>query len=223
MRIARTALVCTLFALALSACSGNDAATRRDEQSGTSAGATSSSTSTTSIPSTTSSAPASSGEGSSEEDGADEEALRQALEDLMDRYDSIVERVLADPAVAGDLDNPIVGEYLALFAPDSSFPQGVLGFWEDEGVRGRSYRPGPRGRLYDSTVLSTEVLSPDEVSFTVCTLSSVEVVDAGGTVIEAQGGASGGEGVAARVDGSWLLRELTEAPPTDCPVPGATS
>jgi hypothetical protein len=51
-------------------------------------------------------------------------------------------------------------------------------------------------------------------------VNSIEVVDASGAVIESQGGQTAASAVAVRVDGMWLLRDLTQTSATGCPNPG---
>ena len=55
-----------------------------------------------------------------------------------------------------------------------------------------------------------------------CTVTSIQIVDGAGAVLESQGGVNGGEVVVVRVGDVWLLRDLTEAPPDECPPPGAS-
>jgi len=56
----------------------------------------------------------------------------------------------------------------------------------------------------------------------VCTVTSIQIVDSTGAALESQGGVNGGEVVVVRVGDEWLLRDLTEAPPDDCPRPGGS-
>lgn len=147
--------------------------------------------------------------------------LEPTLQDLLDRYDVAVAAILSDPRVAADPAHPAVVAYLDLFAADSSFAQGALVNWVNEGERGRFYRPGPRGELIDSTLREVTDASDDEVSFTACVVNSMEVVDGAGTVVEARGGVTFVEAVAVRIDDQWVLRDLTQAG-GDCPRPGAS-
>jgi len=74
--------------------------------------------------------------------------------------------------------------------------------------------------MYDSTVQSVEFRSEAEAVAKVCTITSIQIVDSTGAALESQGGVNGGEVVVVRVGDDWLLRDLTEAPPDDCPRPG---
>ncbi len=146
-------------------------------------------------------------------------AVTPALQDLIDRYDAAVRDVLRDPRVAADRASQPVRDYLGLFASDSAFAEGALQFWVQEGERGRFYRAGPRGQLTESTVATVSPASPDEATFTICALNSIEITDGAGAVIESQGGQSAASVTAIRVNGVWILRDLTQAPATSCPAP----
>lgn len=150
----------------------------------------------------------------------DGEVLQPVLESLIDRHDEAVAAILTDPRVAGNRGDPVVKTYLDLFVADSEFPSVALEHWAGEGAAGRFYRPGPLGRMYDSTVVSVDVVSDDEVTFEVCTLRSIVIVNGEGAEIGAEGGATGGSITAARVGGRWLLRDLTRIEaPASCPTP----
>ncbi len=170
---------------------------------------TSSAPSTTAIPST-----------SPPSTAVTNESLKPILEQLVDSYDAVVAEILADPSVASDPGDELVSRYLALFPQDSTFANGALGFWASEAAAGRFYRPGPRGVMYDSTVKSVELRGEAEAVARVCTVTSIQIVDSAGAALESQGGVNGGEVVVVRVGGDWLLRDLTEAPPDECPSPG---
>lgn len=146
-------------------------------------------------------------------------AVTPVLQSLVDRHDAAVAAVLADPRVASQRENALVTEYLRLFVVDASFPTTVLEFWASEGAQGRFYRPGPRGQMYVSTVQSVTSDSPDQVTFVVCTLKSIVIVDSSGAELSAEGGQTAGSVVALRVDGVWLLRDLTRIAPDTCPDP----
>lgn len=138
----------------------------------------------------------------------------------MDRHDGSVAAVLADPRVAHDTASPLIGAYVALFVPDATFPTTVIEGWRREANQGRFYRPGPAGAMRRSTVMTVTAASEDEASFTVCIRNSIVVTDASGAVLESQGGVAAGTVEAARVGGVWLLRDLSQAPPDECPAPG---
>lgn len=195
--------------LGIAACSGDD-----EGGSATSSTADPSTTTSTARADTTSTTPV------TEPPGTDTAAVQPILQSLIDRYDTAVAAILADPRVASNREYEAVVSYLRLFTPGSSFTEGALAFWTREGESGRFYRPGPRGQLTQSTVMALTSSSADEVTFRICALNSIEITDASGAVIESQGGQSAASVVAVRVGGTWLLRDLTQASATGCPEPG---
>lgn len=198
-------VVLVTVALGLAACSGDDGGaaspSSTDGATSTIARSTTSTSSTTQPP------------------GTDAAAVTPILESLVDRYDTAVAAILVDPRVAADSAHEAVVAYLRLFTQGNVFPQTALQFWVDEGSQGRFYRPGPRGRMYESTVQSIHANSPDQVTFVVCSLKSIVIVDEAGTELSAEGGQSAGSVVAVRVGGTWLLRDLSRTSPASCPDP----
>lgn len=194
-------------AILLAACSGDDGGSASPS---TTSGATTSTTarSTTSTSSTT------------QPPGTDTAAVAPVLQALIGRYDAAVAAILADPRVAADRENEVVRAYLALFTANSSFADGALRNWVREGENGRFYRPGPRGQLTQSTVTGVTDASTDEATFSICAQNSIEITDSSGTVLESQGGQTAASIVAVRVEGAWLLRDLTAASTASCPPPG---
>lgn len=191
-----------VVAVALAACSSDNGR-----------GATTSTTNST----TSSSTPSTSTTPVTEPPGTDTAAVTPILESLIDRYDMAVAAILADPRVAATADHEAVLAYMRLFTPGNDFAQTALQFWVDEGKQGHFYRPGPRGRMYESTVQSIHADSPEQVTFVVCSLKSIVVVDESGTELSAEGGRSAGSVVAVRVDGTWLFRDLSRTAPATCP------
>ena len=145
------------------------------------------------------------------------------MQALVDAYDAAVETILVDPRIAADRASPEVGAFLSLFPPDSTFASGTLDFWVGEGAEGRFYRPGPRGRMYESTVQSVSVDSIDQATFTVCTRKSILIVDASGNEVSSEGGVQAGSVVAVRNEGVWRLRDLTRIQAESCPDPRGDS
>lgn len=192
--------------LAVSACSGGD-----DDASPTTTSAGGRSTTTTEVTTSTS---------TTQPAATDTAAVTPVLQDLMGRYDAAVAAILADPRVASTPESAEVRAYLALFTDDSSFADGALANWAREGEAGRFYRPGPAGKLTSSTVTFVTPVSGDEATFTICAQNSIEITDADGNVLESQGGQTAASVAALRVDGTWRLRDLTEASASECPDPG---
>lgn len=194
-------------ALGLAACSGDDG-------NGASPSTTSRATTSTTARSTTSTS------STTQPPGTETTAVTPVLQSLIGRYDAAVAAILADPRVAADQERDVVRAYLALFTANSSFADGALRNWVREGENGRFYRPGPRGQLTQSTVTGVTGASEDEATFTICAENSIEITDSSGTVLESQGGQTAASIVAVRVEGSWLLRDLTAASTASCPPPG---
>jgi hypothetical protein len=223
----RDRLVAIVLALGVlaSACSSDDGGgSTTDSSTATTAAAATAAPTSTAAPSTTptSSAPSTTAAPSTSPPSTalTNEILKPIVEQLVDSYDAVVAEILADPSVASDRATTLVRRYLGLFPQDSTFANGALGFWASEAAAGRFYRPGPRGVMYDSTVQSVELRGEAEAVAKVCTVTSIQIVDSAGAALESQGGVNGGEVVVVRVGDDWLLRDLTEAPPDDCPRPG---
>lgn len=195
-----------LTAVVLAACSGNDRGGR------TTSSTRNTTTSSTARSDSTSTTPA------TEPAGTDQAAVKPILQSLVDRYDTAVAAILADPRVAANSDHEAVVSYLRLFTPGSAFAEGALRSWTREGERGRFYRAGPRGRLTQTTVMAVTSSSANEETFMICAVNSIEITDAAGAVIESQGGQTAASVVAVRVGGTWLLRDLTQRSSTGpCP------
>jgi hypothetical protein len=146
--------------------------------------------------------------------------LAVTFQSLIDRYDAVVAAILADPRVAADVTNPKIVAYLALFPPNDAFTATPLKFWANEGVLGRFYRPGPGGAISKSTVRKVTSTSESEASFDICVVKSTTIVDASGNILESSGGPTAGTIAVVKVDGVWLIRDLTQASAANCPKPG---
>lgn len=55
----------------------------------------------------------------------------------------------------------------------------------------------------------------------VCTVQTVTVVSATGSVLESTGGVGGGEVILVKSGDQWLLRDLTRKPAGECAKPGS--
>lgn len=155
--------------------------------------------------------------------GMDVAALSPVLQSLIDRHDGAVAAVLADPRVALDEANPLLATYRALFEPSSTFPSTVVAGWQREAAQGLFYRPGAAGVMRQSTVVTVTPESDDEVAFTICVNNSIVITDEAGNPVESQSGVTAGDIRAVRLDGTWLLRDLSQAPPDGCLSAGAGS
>lgn len=214
------AAVLTLSALA-GACSGssNNASSSSTASTPattiTRATSTSTSTTTTVTPSTTTSST------STTSTVVTAATVTPIAQKLIDSYDAAVAAILADPRVASEPKNSLVTAYLALFPDGTTFAKGTVEFWASEGGAGRFYRPGPRGKMSSSTVQSVELRSATEAAAMVCTVTSIQVVDASGQKLESQGGVTGVQAVITLVGDRWLLRDLTQVSPKGCPSAGS--
>ena len=76
--------------------------------------------------------------------------------------------------------------------------------------------------MIDSSLVEMTSANDTAASFNVCAAKSLEVVDSTGNVVESSGGTTFVHAVAERVDGQWLLRDLSQSA-GDCPErePGA--
>jgi hypothetical protein len=144
--------------------------------------------------------------------GTDPDAVRPYIEELLVRYDQVVNEIVVDPSVARDPDDPLVQQYLDLYEPGSEFAGQLIDAWVERADEGLSTRPinadhPTAASRIDGDVEST---SADEVSFPYCVERRFVVVDdAGRERQHVRGREQSGEGVAVRVDGVWRLRELT--------------
>lgn len=217
-----TCVLLVAGSLLLGACSsGAGGNTTNPTSSASSTAATATTSSTTTSASLTSTTSTSSTAAATTTTVATPASLQPVAQQLIDAYDATVASILADPRVASAPGNASVKAYLALFPVGSTFASGTVAFWASEGAAGRFYRPGPRGKLQSSTVQSVEVRRPSEAVATVCATTSMQVVDAAGNPIEAQGGTTGVAVTLTLVGDRWLLRDLTQQASVACPKPGA--
>jgi hypothetical protein len=173
---------------------------------------TTTTTTTTTVPSTTTTPPRT----------TTTAPLETTFQSILDRYDSAVNAILADPRVANEPNDPNVKAYLALFQKDATFPAGVVTYWAEEGAKGRFYKPGPAGVLQRSRLLKVTTTTATEARFTMCAYQSMTVVDANGGQLEGIGGVAPVDVVALNIDGVWLLRDLTKRAGDECPKVPAT-
>ena len=136
------------------------------------------------------------------------------VEELLDRYDEVLGEIVADPAVARDPDDPLVGEFLGLFEPGSDFAEGSLDGWADMADEGVSYEPGAGDPGVNETNLEgpPTAVGEDEVGFGHCTVQHYVTYVDGEETDRVDRRLLPGNGWVVRVDGHWLLRELTTPP-----------
>jgi hypothetical protein len=143
-------------------------------------------------------------------EATDPEAVRPYIEDLLARYDEVVNQIIADPSVAEATDDPLIEEYLSLFEPDSQFAHGAIEAWVSSAEAGRTIEPytDDRPALATSLVGELEVVADDEVEFPICIERRQSVYEGDVLKQETPYFLEPGTGVAARADGEWLLRRL---------------
>jgi hypothetical protein len=149
---------------------------------------------------------------SAEPSGSEPDAVRPYIDTLLARNDEVVNEIVADPAVARDLTNPLVADYLELYEPDSEFAAGLVDRWVERADEGLVTQPFSEAHPPTVSSIDGEVttISDDEVGFPYCLTQRLVVVGPGGDVqnrVELR--RQRGDGVAVRVDGHWRLREIT--------------
>jgi len=161
--------------------------------------AASTTTATTSSPSTT------------QPPASDAEALRPVLDQLLHEWDVAYTDALTDPAaVVDDPDDPVRGEFAAIFTEDSPYLADLdtlVGSYADKDLR---VEPSGSDTAQTSQFLrTTTVTDDDNVAFVWCSFDdSTQVQASTGAVVSDEVGISQGEGTAVRVDGAWKIRTL---------------
>jgi hypothetical protein len=145
---------------------------------------------------------------STEPEATDAETVQPYVEDLLQRYDGIVNDIVADPGVAADRDSLVVQQYLDLFEPDSEMASQVLDTWEADGAEGLSIRPYDDQHPANVTRIDgeIEVVSPDEVRVPICIEQRQRIYRNDQLVQGLPLLEQAGESVVVRVDGEWVLR-----------------
>jgi len=131
---------------------------------------------------------------------------------LLQRYDEVVNQIVADPTVVRDSNDPLVVEFRSLFDPDSDFAQESLDSWAEMADNGVSLKPQSSKYPVNVTYIDGNVIpgEDDEVSFAQCAVQRwVRFQDGKETDRSVDGALLAGNGSAVRVDGHWLLEELT--------------
>ena len=175
-----------------SANGGPSATERRDES-------TSTVTTTTSSPPTT------------QPPASDADAIRPVLDQLLHEWDAAYTNALTDPAaVVEDLDDPVRGEFAAIFTEDSPYLADLdtlVGSYADKDLRVET--SGSSTAQTSQFLRTTTVTDDDNVAFVWCSFDdSTQVQASTGTVVSDEVGISQGEGTAVRVDGVWKIHTL---------------
>lgn len=146
--------------------------------------------------------------------GTEPDAVEPYVADLLTRYDEVTAQILADPAIAGDADNPLYGDLRALLTPDSEMTDPVMRALGRRGDQGVAQEPLEGNQLPVRRTVEgdIETVSTDEVRFSTCTRYDYRLVNSAGEPIEVGVDESElGTGVAVRVDGRWTLSRLEMA------------
>jgi hypothetical protein len=199
-----TLLAVACFAAAASSCSSGDddsgdrAGVAEDDDSGDTAEET-----TTTVP-------------PDEPTAAEPNDVVPYLEELLAGYDAAVNEIVTDPSVAEDRDSPVIEEFLALFEPGSTFATGSVDGWVDQSVEGTVLEPISADRAINTTIMEGPPtrIDDDTVLFGQCTVQSYVVVRDGDEQSRQDRVLLPGNGRAVRIDGHWLLQEITTPPDT---------
>lgn len=138
-------------------------------------------------------------------------AVQPIVNDLLDRYDELVEEIVTDPSTVGDREGALAGDFLDLFEPGSEFAELSLDEWAEWSDTGLSLQPVEEGTAINLTTIEGIVtpVSEDEVNFVKCTRQNYVRYDDGEEVVRIEDEVLAGEGTAVRVDGRWHLGVLT--------------
>jgi hypothetical protein len=136
------------------------------------------------------------------------------IEDLLARYDEAVNDIVADPSIAQDTGNPTVEEFLSLFDAGNEFATGSLEGWTSQAEQGITLRPASPDHGVNTTSLEGPPtrIDDDTILFGQCTVQSYVVVEDGAETRREDRKLLPGSGQAVRVDGHWLLQEITTPP-----------
>lgn len=135
------------------------------------------------------------------------------LQALLERYDEVVTEIVADPSVVSDDDHPLVQEFLGLFESGSEFAAGSIEGWQHYGGTGITLTPST-GETVSETTLDgpVQTVDDDEVTFGHCTVLHYVQYRNGEETDRAERDLLPGNGSAVRVDGHWLLVDISTPP-----------
>jgi len=141
-------------------------------------------------------------------------AVAPYIQELLGRYDQLVQQIVADPSVVSDRSNAVVGEFLSLFNRSSEFAAGSLDGWESKAAQGVTLKPLAPGQPVSQTKLEGPPQSIDEdtVTFGQCTILSYVTYTHGKETERVERRALAGNGKAVRVAGHWKLTDISTPP-----------
>ena len=131
------------------------------------------------------------------------DAAFPVVENLVIEATGLADRLFEDPSVVEDGDARLLARFHDVYTADSPTPAGVEVQLRKLNARGQRYRPGPSGRLRDVGVYRMTAAGADQVSFRVCAVEDMEVVDAAGKVVGRRSQVTQGDGWAERKGGIW--------------------
>lgn len=154
-------------------------------------------------PTTTSSPP--------EPDANHPDEVAPHLRELLRRYDEVVTRIVADPEVANDADDPLVEEFLSLFESGSEFADGSLEAWQRYAGTGVTVAPLSEGEPVSETKIEGPMypVDEDEITFGQCTVLQYVLYRNGDEAERAERRPLPGNGRAVRLDGRWVLVDIS--------------
>ena len=103
----------------------------------------------------------------------------------------------------GDWRGDLLTRFGRIYTADSPTPAGVVAQLRTLDAEGQHYRPGPSGRLRDVGVYRMTRIDRDEVTFRVCAVEDVEIVEASGKIVGRRSQVTQGDGWAERSGGVW--------------------
>lgn len=133
------------------------------------------------------------------------------LQDLLDHYDEVVTKIVADPSVVNDPTDPLVEEFLSLFEVGSQFAQGSLDGWAKYAQDGTTVKPLVANYPINVTRLEgpPHTIGEDEVSFGQCTTLNLVTYKNGQEQQRFDRTLLPGDGRAVRVENHWLLVDIS--------------
>lgn len=146
--------------------------------------------------------------------GSDVLAVQEIVEGLLGRYDDAVNEFVADPSIAEDPTHPVVEDFLALFEPGNEFAQASVEGWVAQAQRGETLAPASPDHPVSLTNIegTLTTLGDDEVRFAQCAVLRYARLVEGEERERVEELLLPGEGTAVRVEGRWLLDELSTPP-----------
>jgi hypothetical protein len=140
--------------------------------------------------------------------------VQPLVEDLLARYDEVVHEIVADPSVVDDPGHTLVEEFLGLFEPGSDFASASIESWAAQADDGITLAPSsPDFPVNVSNVDgAVRAIDDDEVRFAQCAVQRYVLYRDGEEAERVEERLLAGEGRAVRVEGRWLLAELTTPP-----------